>query len=567
MSSLDTRQDHQHTSGDKTLYDDPPSDKPPSPQVSATQIGHMPQSDSGICLTPQSQGSVLSPQQTQTVHQSDDVREDRSPVPLPQVDNSSNPTHNLQRSPSPASSPRLTDSMKHSHQFGNVTSSDSRSSPPDHSKAFQSPRLGKYSSSQSSDSLDFARKAKYLVLQFLHHSTNEPHLLHLSQNSLSTTSESEPRFRSRAHMLRQQWKNNRVQSSPTSPNPRTRARPLAKTKVSRSSPNLKDANFFKDVLPVQTGRVRRPQTPKVAKAKSGKRSPKLRRQVSPQANLIRSVSENTENSECGTYEYDSDADDELDASFDSNHQGSVTSIHLRSRLAHLHEQMHKNRMSTVLSESESVAGESLVNVAEECMADPLDDEVASSILSLDMISLEQQPVSPATQYARVNEYLVQMSETSAAAFQVDDTSVFDVTNTTLQNVDIEQDEVDSPPFHFRSHPDQAAIESGLPEVQQFDLPEDGAVSSGFEPSQSFCDHPDDADLGACGGVALDECDAGSGGGQGRRADRSKLRLDIPERQEDVPLHSEFMGWLDPEEAEELLAFVAEFEEGWCWFCQ
>ena len=148
----------------------------------------------GICLTPQSQGSVLSPQQTQTVHQSDDVREDRSPGPLPQVDNSSNPTHNLQRSPSPASSPRLTDSMKHSHQFGSVTSSDSRSSPPDHSKAFQSPWLGKYSSSQSSNNLDFTCQAKYLVLQLLQYSTNEPHLLHLSQNSLSTTSESEPRF-------------------------------------------------------------------------------------------------------------------------------------------------------------------------------------------------------------------------------------------------------------------------------------------------------------------------------------------------------------------------------------
>ena len=224
-------------------------------------------------------------------------------------------------------------------------------------------------------------------------------------------------------------------------------------------------------------------------------------------------------------------------------------------------------MSTLHSESESVAGESLVNVAEECMADPLDDEAASSILSLDMISVEQQPVSPATQYARVNEYLVQMSETSAAAFQVDDTSVFDVMDTTLQNVDIEQDEVDSSPFHVRSHPDQAAIESGLPEVQQFDLPEDGAVPCGFEPSQSFDDHPDNADLDACGGVVVDECDAGSGCRQGRRADRSKLRLDIPERQEDVPLHSEFMGWLDPEEAEELLAFVAEFEEGWCWFCQ
>ena len=40
----------------------------------------------------------------------------------------------------------------------------------------------------------------------------------------------------------------------------------------------------------------------------------------------------------------------------------------------------------------------------------------------------------------------------------------------------------------------------------------------------FDDHPDDVDLGACGNVVVDNGDADGDGGQGRRVDRSKLRL-------------------------------------------
>ena len=343
-----------------------------------------------------------------------------------------------------------------------------------------------------------------------------------------------------------------------------RVRPLAKTKGSRSSPNLlKDAGFFQDVPQVRTAtgrKFRRSQTSKAAKAKPGKSSPKLPlRQLSAQASLVRSVSENTDNSEHGTY--DSDADDELDTSYDSNHQGSVTSLHFRSKLASLHEQMHKHRMTTLVSESES-AVESVVNVAEEYTADPLEDEAASSILSLDMINVEQQQVSPATQYARVNEYLVQMGETSAAAFQIDDSSVFDATDTTLQNVDIGEDEVDSPPFHFTSHPDQAALESGLLGVPSSDRPEDGPVSSGFEPSQSpfFTDDLDDAALGACGGVEEEE-DVGN---QSRRGDRTRLKLDLPDPQESVLLVDAVLS-LQQEIEEEMSSFESEFEEGWFGF--
>ena len=343
-------------------------------------------------------------------------------------------------------------------------------------------------------------------------------------------------------------------------------RPLAKTKGSRSSPNLvKDAGFFQDVPPVWTAarrKFRRSQTSKAAKAKPHKSSPKLPlRQLSAQASLVRSVSENTDNSEHGTY--DSDADDELDTSYDSSHQGSVTSLHFRSRLASLHEQMHKHRMTTLVSESESAA-ESVVSVAEEYTADPLEDEAAASILSLDMINVEQQLVSPATQYARINEYLVQMGETSTAAFQIDDSSVFDATDTTLQNVDIGDDEVDSPPFHFTSHPDQAALESGLLGVPSFDRPEDGPVSSGFEPSQSrfFVDDLDDAALGAYGGV--EEEDDDDVGSQSRRGDRSKLKLDLPDQQESVLLVDAVLS-LQQEIEEEMSSFESEFEEGWFGF--
>ena len=590
MSSLDAGQNHQRTSGDKTPDDDPAGDmKPQSPQVSMPHVSHIPQSDSGICLTPQS--SVSSPQQAQTPHQADETQDSQNcsgPLPpVPSVGCPANPTQSFHHGSSPTSSPKHADSSTKRLQVGNIPSSHSRSpgsGTPDQFGLSQSSSCGRSSSSQSSD--NFNHQTKYLVLQFLQELTSEQHMLQWSHNSLSTTSESDPRFKSHAQRLRRQWQDSRAMSSPTPPRPKSRARPLAKTQGSRSSPNLKDANFFKDMPPARTTRVRRPPAPKAVKPRAGKRSPMLPRQTSSprraaQADLLRSVSQSTENSEHGTYH--SDADDELDASFDSSHQGSVTSHHLRNRLT----RFHNNRLPTLHSESESAAG-SVVGVAEECTADAVDDGTASSILSLDMINLEQQPVSPDTRYARVSEYLDHMCSVSSVAhplpsptsadghrplsestsepvFEGGDASTSDVMDTTLrQTAEVGEDEVDSPPFDLKSHPDQAALESGRLQVEPFD--QDGAVSGGFEPNQSN-DHPDDDDdddLGACGGVDAGDVDVGGGGWQGQRPDRSKLQLDLSDLQEPAAPLIDAVHVLQQEIEEEMSSFGSEFEEGWCW---
>ncbi|KAK7108496.1 hypothetical protein V1264_016231 [Littorina saxatilis] len=419
-------------------------------------------------------------------------------------------------------------------RVGSNASGDSRSlssNPQDHPKLARSPRHG----AMSPD--DFAHQTKCLVLHFLHETTSEQHLLHLSQTSLSTTSESEPRFRSYAETLRRRWQENRSQSSPTSPHIQQWPKPLAKTKGSRSSPNLKDANFFKDVPEVKNTRARRLKGKFSRPTKSSRRSPKPPRQSPVQLlrreSLVRSVSQTTDNSEHGPD--DSDADDELDSSFDSSHQGSTTSLSFRNRLAHYHQQ----RLPTVHSESESLGDSSLITADEGALSDT---EVgkASPILSLDMINVEQRAVTPIAQYARVNQYLVQMNEESNASFQIGT----DTADTTL-----DLDEVDSPPFHRLSHPDQAFINSGR--LVPPDHTEEGAVSGGFEPDDTFYEQQEETE-GACGGVE-------PGGQSGGRADRTKLKLDLTDAN-DAAVVIDAVHMLQEAIEEEMTSFDSEFEE-------
>ncbi|PVD28324.1 hypothetical protein C0Q70_10911 [Pomacea canaliculata] len=75
--------------------------------------------------------------------------------------------------------------------------------------------------------------------------------------------------------------------------------------------------------------------------------PKLLQNVQTEG-FMRSISQNTDSSEPSTY--NSDADDELDSSFESSQLGSVTSISFKNRLTNV----HSERLPTLPSEAELV---------------------------------------------------------------------------------------------------------------------------------------------------------------------------------------------------------------------
>ena len=259
--------------------------------------------------------------------------------------------------------------------------------------------------------------------------------------------------------------------------------------------------------------------------------------------LIRSVSENTENSEGGTYV--SDADDELDTSFDSSMQGSTTSISFRNKLAQFHQQVHTNRLPTVHSEAESVV-EGQLSAAEESFVDD-----SSPLPFLNLGSIQQQTVSASSHYDRVNDYLDRMSDSAAVNPQAGDTRVADMTNTMLENAD--EDEVDSPPFHLLSHPDQTLLEVNH---QPLEPGEDGAVSGGFELNENQLE---EEEQGACGGVGVDDVDNPGHGVHSRGADRSRLTLDLNDQ--DAAVIIDAVHSLQQEIEEELSSFESEYEEG------
>ncbi|XP_076445574.1 uncharacterized protein LOC143283275 [Babylonia areolata] len=408
-----------------------------------------------------------------------------------------------------------------------------------------SPRAGKCSSSPSPD--DFTFQTKYLVLHFLHQSTTDGHLIPLSQNSVSTTSESEPRFRSYAQRLRQQWQRNRSQSSPTSPQRRTRPK-STKLKGSKSSPDLKkDVHFFKEVRPQRKPKAKQSQPPKAARGGGGRKSSN-QSVTTAAAAFIRSVSENTENSETGTYM--SDADDELDTSFDSSQQGSTTSVSLRNRLAHYHTQAFRSSLPTVQSETESVT-EVPLSVAEESM---VAEDSPLPIMDLSANSTDHQPVLTADQYVRVTDYLDRLRETHASrAPDVRVTPSFDAEEEAELEIDGDHvgNEGNGPPEHLAPHADEIAPGQHL----LSDHMDDGVVSGGFDPHSTSAAFLDETE-GAWGGA--DEDDVGGNVEPGRRADRSRLRLDICDQ--DAADLMEVVSSLRQEIEEEISSFESELEE-------
>ena len=369
---------------------------PPSPH-----LHHIRQSDSGICLTSRNTPSPL---------------QDHDKTELQFCHGRVSPCESeQQRAVSPSNStrsprPRAGQYLKLGNSF---LSNDSRSSTPDMSTTPQPWMTRRSSDSMASDS--FVCQTKCVVLQFLHQSTNEEKLLHMSHNCMSTTSESETRFLSHAEELRWKWQSRRSQSTPFSTHRKSRSRPLVRAKSSVCVTDVKDSNRTRNLQPKARKTGLRKSTP--GKSTGVKQRPPRYSPIegTSRSNLIQRASDSTD-SENGTYF--SDADDELDTSFDSSHHGSTTSATFKNRLAHLHYQQQTsiNTLPTVESETESMA-EMELHAAEETLPHVVDDGTASSILSLDMISLEQEPVSPTTVYARVNDFLVYVSQSVKCLFE------------------------------------------------------------------------------------------------------------------------------------------------------
>ncbi|KAL8613697.1 hypothetical protein ACOMHN_029789 [Nucella lapillus] len=516
------------------------SEKPPLSQTPPSPPRQLPQSDSGISLTPLSQASVLSPQQTVAEVSEDYKESDLGSGPPPPSSLSGVSPAPMQHEESAAAS---------SLHPGTIPGGEDTSPSPDHGR-----RMSAHSGKCSPSPDDFTYQTKYLVLQFLHQSTTESHLLPLSHNSLSTTSESEPRFRSYAQRLREQWQKNRSQSSPTSPESRSRRR-RAKLKGSRSSPNLKDAHFFKDMPPQRKPRPRQPPPPKAARGgrKTSSNLPKLSpAQAVAAASLIRSVSETTDNSETGTYT--SDADDELDTSFDSSQQGSTTSVSLRNRLAHNHRQAFRTSLPTVQSETESVV-EVPLGVAEESI---VTEGTPLPIMDMSTNSMDHQPVSTADQFVRLRvvSYLDQMRETRANTSSADKPLLSFDRGAAHNNDNEEGGEGNTetkPPEHFMPRRDDASVL-----LEPSEQTEDGAVSGGFEPNSTSTGFLEETE-GAWGGVDMTDDVGGDevryGGGRG---DRSQLRLDIHDQ--DTVVLMEAVHSLRQEIEEEMSSFESELEE-------
>jgi hypothetical protein len=365
--------------------------------------------------------------------------------------------------------------------------------------------------------------------------------------------------------------------------------PLAKTKGSRSSPNLKEANFFKeDAFPpprpkAQSGSLKgsgakrhspaqfhqRRSPVSSHKGRSPVKASSPVKGLSPvqvaqeiDAGLLRSVSQTTENSE-----YDDDADDELDQSFDSGARGSATSISFRNKLARM-----RNQGPSGLSDIES---EDLLPIrqANESVASAGEDESLSSILSLDMIYLDTRIVSPASclAEAEIGDLLPEIQDAPSLPLQSLGTRYRIDERRPAGSVSV--DEVDSPPFS-RLTPAMFMVDeppSHWPAGSAFEGPEpspdhtldDGMVSAGFEYLESH--DTNDRELegeeteGAWGGV-----DGEGFEGYGARGDRTRLRLDLPTsltNLDDPVQLAEAVHSLKQEIEDEISSFESEIEEG------
>ncbi|KAK7480769.1 hypothetical protein BaRGS_00028030 [Batillaria attramentaria] len=578
-------EDHQHHVCESTMSEQNPQDtgfsfsqspgsntisgdvnSPPSPAHPNTS--HLPHSDSGIVVSPQTPASQISTSESPLTHSPDASGAIAANAGAPHDDsNSSQKGFPVVVSPAPFSGANISPSAS-PHLNSNSLEYFSKT-------CLDSPRMGqqklkrspRHSHSHHSNGRkspgNFTYETKYVVLQFLQRTTSERGAMGLSQSSLSN-SESEKRWKGhpRAQKLRSSWQDRRSSSLPTSP--RRSPRPLAKTKGNRSSPDLKEANFFQEVSPSPS------QEKLPMEGRKGLNLPRRKgRHQTRRMELIRSVSDYTENSESGTY--NSDADDELETSFDSSHHGSVVSQSLKEKLLTI----HAERLPTVPSEAESMAeyagSVSESTVTQESLGFTVNEHLAGDVLSLDMIQIEDTPVSPLTRFGRVSNYLAQMDGQRPLPALFGDHALGSA-DTTLQG---SYDEVDSPPFDRTVMPDTNLMETGdgpQSRILGFEGVQEGGDADFYQSSDSGS-QPLETDGEACGGdegvdatFEIDEEDDGVGegvdgagaGANWQKADRSNLRLDLqcpPEAPPDV------VRSLQQELEEELSSFDSEFEEG------
>lgn len=561
-----------HENGNKKVPDVSPVDAEPMKQIAQSdlspldaapsrQIAH---SDSGIVvspLSPANNGSLPQSPALLTPEDNNEAGEDgkevvESPAQAVAVD--------------PASSSRTRPSPRKSdchHQKGSLTT-PRLSSPRKERQKSKSPRPHLHHSKSKASPDSFAYETKYVVLQFLQQATNEQNIC-LSQTSLSTPSESDSQWKghSRTQRLRASWQHNRSSSLPTSP--RRHTSPLAKTKGNRSSPDLKDVNFFQNVSPVQS----KGKMPLIRPFRKTKSSPKKQSSLSDStlktSEYVRSVSNYTENSEAGTY--NSDADDELDTSFESSQQGSVTSHSLRNKLAYI----HAERLPTVPSEAESLAEPEYPQTASvsesvithESLGFAVNDALSAQddALSLDMIHLDDANMAPVDAFNRVHHYLAQMGDSSQEPVPCglfDQLVGLDSTpDTTLQGG---YDEVDSPPFDKTVMPDSSMLDTRDLEPSEEG---DGIAAHGTGFYQSSSNGSDsqvfETEEGACGGETAGDGDTHIINGNntcGRlTADRSNLRLDL-QSPDDPSVLCDAVLSLQQELEEEISSFESEYEE-------
>ncbi|XP_076466186.1 uncharacterized protein LOC143297653 [Babylonia areolata] len=511
-----------------------PFGRTPEPQSPA--ITSSPQNDGGHCHHPHREDSAPSFDRSQAVAGDPDSPVTGRSCALDMASSGSGPpqvTHSvLQRSASPRAAAKR---LRTSHAV-----SDSKSL-----------KRGKSSGSLQSDSL--ACQTKFLVLQFLHESMNEESVLHLSQSSFSNTSESEPRCMSHAERLRQQWQNSNCSQSSSTTFHSDQSRPKSKVKLksSKTCHIAKDGSRFQDVAKqTKPSRNRKRVSSRTTVVTESNESQTLTGTSAAHAccldKLIRSVSETNENGDNGSYF--GDADDELGASFDSSQQGSVTSCYFRERLALFHKHHHPNRpTSTPKDQTECV----VCDVANDrCEAHAMDDDSASSILSLDMINIEQQPLSPSTQCARVGDYLLQMSQTSVDSLHYGDSASVDMTDLDRLYLEAAAEELNTLQDDIVS---QTGSEDG--KCLRFDESENSATSD-----ESGQEDSDDQVEAACLGASPDGSDQVDGmPDPSVGADRSNLSLDVGYPQ-GTALLMDAVHSLQQDIEEEMSSLESEFEE-------
>lgn len=355
----------------------------------------------------------------------------------------------------------------------------------------------------------FMKKTKYVVLQFLQQTASEQNVLRHSQTSLSNISESEHhlKIKNQTQKIRQRWQDNKSQSVPSSPGG-SKPHPLSRTKDNKSSPDLKDAHFFR-VMPI-TKRTNR-KSPATA---SHDFRPKLLQNVQTEG-FMRSISQNTDSSEPSTY--NSDADDELDSSFESSQLGSVTSISFKNRLTNV----HSERLPTLPSEAELVdlSGTELFTESENRKTGA--STRTEDAISPEMIILEDKPLLNMHGFERDDPGGNYQSR--GRLFQIGDLDGLDGDDVLLITSQQESDEDADIPFRSRKTTLQ---DSDVTEVGESREVEEGASGDRSRP----------------------------------RFDRSRLSLNLLSDQEAPPLNQHLLSFYR-ELDEEISSFESEFDDG------